>query len=241
MMLFDKLDTEDKARQFRMDRLEKIENGKVLDALDEVPYCILHWLPISKESFFNPDILSFEEFSRFMLMAGRPRIHQNEDGFNLALLAPTEGGGERVFWNLQLFHSGALEMAFGLPLSKNDHGETKKIFPTTLTKNLRGSIDEFKKYTLSFGISVPVMVGISFFNVLYYRFHIVLHPQFYSGDYDSPPCSNKKKIALPEKRIKNLENMEEDMQLMFDSLWQVFGYDKCPDYYKINPWRDLDG
>ena len=49
MMLFDTLDIENKARQFRTGRLEKI-NNEVWSPMSDGPYLILHWLPILLKS-----------------------------------------------------------------------------------------------------------------------------------------------------------------------------------------------
>lgn len=232
MMPIDTLDTEDKAEQFRKKRLKKIEDGDVLGILDEVPHCVLHWLPISRGVFFNPDILSFTEFAKFMLMEGVPVKTTNSDGFKLGLRVPTNRGERRYSWSVQLFRSGALEMAFVLPLCKNDHGKTKQIIPKDFTEYLWGTIDEFKKYTLSFDIDIPVRVGISLFNVLGCSFYISLPSQFYSVHPDIYPRSGKEEIILREEPIKSLENMKEDERLIFDKLWRSFDANikKCPYY-----------
>lgn len=236
MMLFDTLDTIEKAREFRNERIEKINNGKALGTMNEVPYCILHWLPISKKVSFEPSLLNSVEFSEFMLMQGEVVEPPTSDGFRFALIAPTKGGGNRFFWNVHLFRSGALEMAFVLPL----YEKTKDINPKTLTENLRNAIDKFKEYTSSFGTDIPVVVRISFLNVLGYSFFIDLHPQFYSGNSDIPPRSNKKEIILPEKLIESLQNMKEDVHTILDTLWKSFGYDRCPYYNEDGTWKNLN-
>ena len=37
------LHTEDKAQQFRMDRLDKIDKGKVWSPMSDGLYCVVHW------------------------------------------------------------------------------------------------------------------------------------------------------------------------------------------------------
>lgn len=239
MMLFNTLDTEEKAQKFRKKRMKKIHKGKVWGPRDEAPLCVLHWLPVSEKALFGPGILSPVGFSKFIGIQGKTIETPNLDGVRFAAIVLTEGDGRRFFWNAQIFHSGAMEMVFALSLYEKENGEiTKRIYPKPLTENLWNVMDGFKACMSSFGIDVPVMVGISFFNVMDHSF-ISSQAPFYSGDFDIPPRSDRKKIILPGAVMENLDGMKHIERPIFDMLWRSFGHEQCPYYDDDGNRRDI--
>ena len=230
MMLFDTLDTKEKAQRFRKKRLKRINKGKVCGSLCKTPFCVLHLLPVSKELLFKSDVLNPAEFSKFIKISGKTSETLNLDGVRFSAIDFSKEDGKRFSWNAQMFHLGALEMVFVLPLyEKEGHGITKQIYQKTLTENLWNVMDGFKECMSSFNIDVPVVVGISFFNVLGYSFFTPPHTEFYSDAFDSHPNSDREKIILPAALITKLENMQEGERSIFDMLWRSFGLLKC--YY----------
>ena len=232
MILFDTLGANEemqqfeKAQKFRKKRLKKICKGKVCGSLDETPHCVLHWLPISKEALFKPDVLDPLEFYKFIGMQGKTAEMPNMDGirFYSSTLKEDE---EQFFWNAQIFHSGALEITLKLSVNEDASGEVKKIVQGVLVKNLRDVMDGFKKCISSFKTDVPIMVGMSLLRASNCGFYVNSHVGFL-GPY---PHSDREKIILPEALMKNLDDMEEIEQQIFDMLWRSFGLLKC-EYYE---------
>lgn len=231
-MLFDTLDANEemqqfeKAQKFRKKRLKKICKGKVWGPLDETPHCVLHWLPISKEALFKPDVINTVEFSKFIKEMDGAVEMRNLDGVRFYSTVFKESK-KLFFGNVQVFHSGALEITLKLPFNEDDSGESKKIPQGVLVKSLRGVMDGFKECISSFKIDVPIVVGISFLHVSNCRFHVDSHVGFFGPS----PRSDREKIILPEALIKNLNDMEEIEQQIFDMLWMSFGLLKC-EYYE---------
>lgn len=232
-MNFDTLDTEEKAQQFRMDRLKKIEDGKVLGALGEASYCILHWLPISKEMLFKTNDLHPINFSKFVPMDIDRIEKSNQDGvwfhsYEKDKIKKIDSLVDkylqtRWFWNAQIFRSGALEIAYALPFSEDEYNK-KWTSSTAIFIKLQERMYGFKKCMSHFDITAPIMVGVSLLHVLNYRFFDKDY-----GFFDSRAYSDKEQEISQMVLIKNLDNMEKEKRKIFDMLWQVFGYEKC--YY----------
>lgn len=238
-MLFDTLDTDDKAQQFRMDRLEKINDEKVWNPMSKGPYCVLHWLPISKGVLLKPDNLKSMDVSRFIKME-RARKDMRTERINLdgvrffwnkgdKIIEKTNANKEelkhRYFWNAQIFHSGALEIACALPF-RVDSEKKKWLYPSDVIEELwnllDGIKDGFKKHIPSFNTTTRIIVGISFLRARDYRFPFSPHTP-----------SDRDKIVLPGMLIENLQkvqDMEDIERPMFDMLWRSFGLLECDRY-----------
>ena len=242
-MLFDTLDTKEKAEQFRIDRLKKIETGKIWSPMSEGPYCVVHWLPISKEVLFSVDDFNSLKFSNFIRMkrggvvkepnADGVRFYSTEkDEIQEISMLTQEGHKGRYFWNAQMFHSGALEMAFAFSYwSKPER--IKWIPQKLLIKNLWEVMSGFKGLMSHFNITTPIMVGVSLLHVLDYRFSADEHTEFVTGVPEPRRPSDKEQIILDGALIKNLKNTKEVERSIFDMLWRSFGYEKC-EYYEEN-------
>lgn len=235
MMLFDTLDVNEKAQKFRKNRLKKICKGKVWGPLDEAPHCVLHWLPVSEKTLFKPSILSPMEFSKFIQMQGKTAETPNMDGVRFYSRASKENG-EGFLWNAQVFHSGALEIAFKLLFNEDDTVKVRKIAQGVLVKNLRNLMDGFKECMSSFKIDAPIIIGVSLLNASNYGFYTNNYIEFL-GTY---PRSDREQIILPEVLMDNLDGMEEIEQQIFDMLWRSFGLLKC-EYYDENGKRESIG
>lgn len=242
-MLFDTLNTKEKAEQFRIDRLKKIETGGVWSPMSEGPYCVLHWLPISKKALFKVDDFKSVEISKYIGMRSDSKLKRlNVDGIKFsssekdeikkAFLLPIEGDNGRDFWNVQIFHSGALEIAFALSFRDNPPG-TKWIYQGEFIKDLWGAMDGFRRYMSSINVNVPMIVGVSLLRVLDYRFSIDEHKRFITGNREQHQPADREQIILPMYRIENLQevqNIEDIDRSILDILWQSFGFEKC-EYY----------
>ncbi|MCY4032089.1 MAG: hypothetical protein OXF05_08230 [Hyphomicrobiales bacterium] len=233
------LESIEKAKEFRKDRLNKVNNGEVWGPLSDGPYCVVHWLPISEKALFKPDDIKSLEISKFIRMRTYSeskrlnldgvRFYSNEKEITHPFI---EGDKGRYFWNAQIFHSGALEMAFALSF-RNDPPGRRWLYPGEFINDLWVVMDGFKKCMSHFDITAPIIIGVSLLRVLDYRFPINSRIRFFTGDYELHPPSDREQITLPEIKIENLQevkNIEDFERPAFDILWQSFGLEKC-DYY----------
>lgn len=239
-MLFDTLDTKEKAEQFRIDRLKTIETGKIWSPMSDGPYCVVHWLPISKEALLSVDDFNSLEFSNFIRMerggyikepnADGVRFYSTEkDEIQKVSMLTQEGHKGRYFWNMQMFHSGALEMAFAFSYWTKPE-RIKWIPQKLLLRNLRNVMSGFKGLMSNFNITAPIMVDVSLLRVLDYRFSADEHAEFVTGIPEPRRPSDKEQIILQGALMKNLGNMKEVERPIFDMLWRSFGYEKCEHY-----------
>lgn len=242
-MLFDTLDTREKAEQFRIDRLKKIETGKIWSPMSDGPYCVVHWLPISKEALLSVDNFNSLKFSNFIRMERGGYIkYPNADGVRFystekdeiqeVSMLTQEGHKGRYFWNAQMFHSGALEMVFAFSYWTKPE-EIKSIPRKLLTKNLWEVMSGFKGLMLHFNITAPIIVGVSLLRVMDYRFSPDERKEFITGIPEPRRPSDKEQIILRGTLIENLENTKEVESSIFDMLWRSFGYEKC-EYHEEN-------
>ena len=243
MILFDTLDTEETAREFRRDRLEKIDKGEVWSPMSEGPYCVLHWLPVSKVALFSPDDLNLKpaDFCKFV---GDKRIGGIEaisspDSVRIysdqkdEIQEGSDSDGEklniRLFWNVQIFRSGALEMTHALSFFKNEPDKKEVPLKCVLDK-LRKTMDEFKKCMSHFKITLPVIVEVSFLHVLNCKFF-----DNSNGPFSSPFYLDEEQIVLmgmPTRNLVEVQNIEEIELPVFNRLWRRFGYQEgCRDHY----------
>lgn len=243
-MMIETLENNEKAQRFRTERLEKIKKGEVWGSLSEGPYCVLHWLPISTEPLFNTNDFKSMEFSKFVTARVGSRT-EVPDIYGIRVHCSSKDQPykserleedirrryywvyRRPFWNAQLFHFGALEVAFAMSFRIYESSRVKSIFPGDLVDVLRVSMDGFRKFVLFHCKTAPIMVGVSILNVQDYKLPIR------DGAFGTCGHSNIEDIVLPEKKIKNLQklkNIGEIENLIFDELWQSFGIREC-EYY----------
>ena len=245
MMPFDTLDTNEKAEQFRKDRLKKINNEEVWSPMSDGPYCVLHWIPISEKLLFSLDKLKSMEFSKFVRMERGGCIKKtNADSVGFCSTErdkvlkvagfPQEHNG-RHFWNAQVFHSGALEMAFALSFWVDSKG-IKRIPKKLLTRNLWNVMNGFRKCMLSFNVTAPIMVGVSLLRVSNYRFSVDSHTEFVAAIPGSHISSDSDQVILRGERIEKAQDIGEIERTIFDMLWMSFGYEEC-EYYGHNGKR----
>lgn len=240
MMPFDTLDTEEKAEEFRKDRLDKIDKGKLWSPMSEGPYCVVHWLPISKKPLFSPSDLNPDELSKF-IRNSKPigRMEKlNSDGVRFHSVEKDEtqeeiySNGEkfnlRPYWNAQIFRSGALEMVTAVSFCDDPPG-TKRLYQEDIIGCSWKAIDGFKECMSHFKITNPIIVGVSLLRVEDYKFSIK-PPTHFTAVNPKPHPSKDEQIVLPRKRIKQAQDIGREEQKIFDRLWIYFGYEKC-EYY----------
>ena len=237
MMLFNTLNTKEKAKEFRNERLNKIDNGKVWSPMSEGPYYVLHWLPISEKTLFESNDPNLMNFSKFIPIKGNKVEVPNLDGVRIysgpedKSQTTSNSNGEalirRFFWNAQMFHSCVLEIAVALCFH-TDTGGKKWIYIRDLVKELWGVMDGFKECISSYNKNISVIVGISLLRALGCRLF-----RNHGGFFNSHAHSDREQIILPGMLIENLEkveNIEEIERPIFDMMWRSFGLEKCDCY-----------
>ena len=239
------------AHDFRTERLEKIKRGEVWSPMSEGPYCVLHWIPLSamtgQHEIDIHDLMRSGNYNKFVLMKGSQSSRPNLDGFRLV-----EGSGidsvssgrmpgrpeveqfERLFWNAQIFRSGALEMAFAV-LFDSVEEENRKLIPQGwFVQELRKAMVGFKDGMLSLGISGPMVVGVSILFTQDFEFWARGIRSFVI------PQSDRENLILPEEWVENLEaieNIDEIARPILDTLWQCFGLPRCEYYDEDGKWN----
>lgn len=245
MILLDALDNDERAQEFRKDRLDKIDSKEVWNPMSNGPYCVVHWLPISKGALLKPDNLKSMDVSEFIKMERARRDmwveRINLDGVRffwnrgdevIEESVPNDAKSiRRYFWNAQIFHSGALEIACALSF-RVDSEKVKWLYSADVIeevwKLLDGLKNGFEKYIPPFDVTTRIIVGISLLRVKNYRFPSSSHTP-----------SDRDKIIMPGMLIENLQevqNMEDIERPIFDMLWRSFGLPEC-DHYDENGRR----
>lgn len=246
MMPFDTLDTEEKAEEFRKDRLDKIDKGKLWSPMSEGPYCAVHWLPISKKPLFSPSDLNPDELSKFIrnlkpisrmkgLNSDGVRFHSVEkDETQEGIYSNGEKFNLRPYWNAQIFRSGALEMVTAVSFC-DDPPEKKRLYQEEIIGDLWEATDGFKECMSHFKITNPIMVGVSLLRVKDYSFSIKA-PAHFTAYPPKPHPSKDERIILPGKRMKEPQDIGKEERQIFDELCKNFGYERC-EYYDENGKR----
>lgn len=214
--------------------------------MSDGPYCVLHYLPVSKTALFNSGDLKPADFSKFVRntkLHSRKKI-PNSDSFRIysdqkdEIQEEINSNGKkfnrRVFWNAQIFRSGALEMVTTVSFRDNPP-ETKCLYQEEIVGDLWEAIDGFKECMSYFKINNPIIVAVSLLRVKGYSFCINDPPtHFYAFNSKLHP-SKEEKVTLT-KRIDKAQDIEKEEQQIFDELCVNFGYERC-EYYDKNGKR----
>ncbi|MCY4053000.1 MAG: ATP-binding protein [Hyphomicrobiales bacterium] len=221
------------ALNFRTKRLEKIKKGEVWGPLSEGPYCVLHWIPISTKALFDSYSIRDVDFSKFIRMKGGAQGIPNQEGIRYHYVEEDKvvdgrnGIWRRLFWNAQIFRSGALEMAFALSFFPCTKDEKKWMFPHPLIEDLRGAMDGFKNGMSSVGYTGRMIVGVS---ILFAEKCGFMNEHKISITL---PYSEGEDIILEEETVDNFQEVSDIVEIelpILNVLFQSFGLQGAPYY-----------
>lgn len=236
MLLLEKLDTFEKAQCFHAERGRRIKQKRVWRDLSEGPYAVLHWIPISEKAWFEHEPLSDENFHEFIQMGGHGMGKPNEEGIRYQfsgadeILTGEEGLRQRLFWNAQIFCSGAAEMAIALSFHCLPEIQGRWIQEYSLVKNLRTAMDGFREGMSSKGVTGGIFVGVS---ILFAK-HCGLLTEIFPPA--TSPYSDDEDVKV-EKVIEDFQSVRDFVKIereIFNPLCQQFGLSKCSYYERGN-------
>jgi hypothetical protein len=220
----------DRARNFVVERLLKIEQGRGPVSLMDGAKMVLHVLPISSLSRHSSQQLIVPKMERtdFQLYESGSRAQKpNLDGFVIA----DSREGKCEFYT-QVFRTGAVEalMTF-VPRTPEDKGLNSGWVEAPTLRTLESIVEQLRKRE----IAPPYVVGLSFVHV--------------QGCYlnSNSHFSNRKParypdsiLILPDVMIESLDSFRswEVMRPVFNTFWNAFEHDGSPNYDENGNWRD---
>jgi hypothetical protein len=229
----------ERAKRFRRDRLDAIQQGETPKPVTPGPLCVAHVIPlVSLTGRQSIDVvgLSRNPGSIFFSDWGHGTCTLNLDGI-VAHSVINKAAPDTYGYN-QIYRTGGAESVFCAGSLFNP--EDKRIPSTLVTSYLRMSIERNIKVITQSGISGPSVVGIAMLNVKDYTF-AVGGPSFSF----QRAVADRDSLVLPEVWVESLDGLtdiDEIVRPMMDILWQSFGVERCLEYNngdgKWNPRRN---
>ena len=263
-MPFEILDTEEEAKRFYIDRLQKTQTGKIWNPMSEGPYCILHWIPISSKGQKPMEIESiskdYEDFIVFRTGLDVNPPLEHPDGFLIDVNFRTDTGEWsewadgwcfylRGFQRTQIFPSGALEAVYAPPFETRKEKKTKYLSLYAF-EFFNRQIKNCIKKASSLGFSGVVVIAVSILGVKGYSIYtpiisaryLVQLPQKIPDDADEVLNEAENDIRLDMKipSIADIKNEDIDNKILrpiFDRLWRNFGFLECDRNFQDGSWN----
>ncbi|CAH1226058.1 hypothetical protein PAECIP111893_05320 [Paenibacillus plantiphilus] len=189
-----------KVKQFREERAIHYMN-RYLDQ----PFTLVHLIPVS--SFENRITLDLSLYNRLKLA---PIASAGWDpGINFNGIV-SNAKNESI---IQIFRNGIIE-GFTIRLTR-ENKIPSMYFVEKISAFIHQSISNYQLM----GVSEPFYITVSLFGVTGYRFAI--DPSQY---FDAPPLLSEDTLIFPEVFIENGDNIENKLNIIFDALWNAFGF-----------------
>jgi len=215
----------ERARRFRLERIDKISRGETWRPLIPGPQCVLHVLPLvalGGRTQLDINVL-FGTWTGLMF----PEWNGGNRSTNLdGLIAYPSGGYDRgLVAYVQVFRQGAIEaVRFGGVLI-----EEKPLIPSTLISSFfRTGIANMRRELVRLGVSGPAIVAGAFLHVKGYQFAI--SNRYYRWEQST---ADRPHLLLPETWVDELRDfgsVDDIARPMLDVLWQAFGIERCLEY-----------
>lgn len=214
----------DKARRFRLSRLEVAKEGQ---AMVRGPLCVVHLIPLVamtdqrqvdvRAPYHSPHSYMFQGWSGA------------SSSFNLEgtiIYPPSTKNGRFAY--VQVFRAGCLEI---VRTARVLASEENLIPATTVGIFIREAVQKQLGAAKSLGLTGPAILGVSLVRAEDYRFVSAVRygiDEFLDGD--------RGEYVLPDawfERVESTDGSEAIVRTVLDHLWQCFGVEQCP-YYDAN-------
>ncbi len=233
----------EKARDFRLHRVNQIQNGETCLPIKEGAKVVFHLVPYSA---FYPgkryDLSKFflfkrEKGSNSPGLGGRDRY--NFDGI-LSYSGPFEGTPD---FYLQVFKNGIIEMT-NAHLLAPENGNL--LIPGLLfEKTMIESFATYLKLYKTLGVEPPVFVFLTLIQVKGYRMSVedFLRQNDFYLSFCNESCSiDRDNLLVPEVFIETYDiDPAEALRPCFDSIWNACGFPRSLNYDDHGEWMGHKG
>lgn len=226
------------ARDFRKERLERIEKGGVWKGRSPGPYCVMHWISMPYKGRQSIDIefirkkicRSFIAFPRMVQVECR----ENSDGLLIDTNLEDKGGWSkpfdesgfyrRGFQYAQIFHSGAFEAVYAPPFERRK-GENTTYLNFSAFEFFRWQIKNCIRRAPALGFSDAGMIGVSILGVKGYSIHMpVKFAQPFGLNEYLNPAEGEIKLEQEIPSVTDINDVDEQvLRPILNEIWEHFG------------------
>lgn len=224
----------DRTRRFRDERLAGVVSGATGHPLRVGPRCVVHLIPLAAMAGKAPVNIrelyhtGYLEFG-FEDWGGTTRA-LNLDGL---LVHPSGNAGDLAY--TQLFRTGAMEAArFAGALYIADDRDKNAIPSGVVSGLIRDALIKFLAAAARFSIGGPSIAAAALLDVGDFRF--AYQPRNY---FTRRNPTDRPNLVLPEVWVEQLgavQNPDEVVRPLLDTLWQAFDLDGCMFYDAQGNW-----
>ena len=223
----------ERARAFRLERLEAIRSGATPKLVDAGPKCVAHLISLSGMAGRQQvDVvkLARNPGSFFIQDWGHPSSTLNLEG--IVAHQATYGQQMSTYGYNQIFRTGCAEGVFmaGVPQAPDE----KKLLPAAIDLYFREVLKQNLALLKAEGLTGPAVIGLALTGIDDHMFYV-----------DTRRLGMRRTLAdrdvllIPELWIENLDSVDLDdvVRPLLDILWQSFGIERCFDYAQDGTWQ----
>lgn len=221
----------EKIRNFRIERLAKINSNEMPIEMSDAPKVVLHVIPFSAFSpygnreFYIPQIAEYGEIEPLKPASACGMTHRfNFDGF-LSYSPPNQTGNSIVY--SQLFRNGIIETVES-SLIRDGYGDQNFFIVWRIEKSVIEALARYIRFLSKIQIEPPFVVLLSLLGTKGMQI-----PPAAFGSVSSDPV-DKDILVIPEILIEDINtDMDVIMRPAFDAIWNAAGQE-CSLSYNEN-------
>ena len=223
----------ERARQFRIERIDAILQGNTPVPLAGRSYICIHMIPISAfDPSFSFDITTVRERDQALSPIGRHSWGSRVNFDGLLSLAPTSAGGAVGY--VQLFRNGIIEAVDCeclTTLEPPQQAPHRPIPSIAYERDIISAVGNYTELLRKCEMPTPVLVGLSILNVR--GFHMGT-----GGFYDVGSTIDRDHLILPNGLTESLDfDVASFLRPCFDQIWNAGGYDRSMNYDEKGNWN----
>jgi len=239
----------EKIRNFRVDRITRVESGDALITEHEFGKVILDIIPLlAFESGFELDLSGYyREVNNLRPLdyGNRTSPRYNFDGYIHYVFKKLEeeekeeekeDGIDKIHGFLQVFRNGIIELVDGIflhpgnwsSLLKEKYGTDRVISITPFEENIIGLVSDYVSFIKKAGIDPPIVICLSLLSMGGYIIPV--------DRGMSPNPIDRNNLIIPEMIIDDYEICKRDKEMakvmkpIFDTIWQACGFSGSRNY-----------
>jgi hypothetical protein len=222
----------ERAKQFRVDRVNRVTSGITWSALAHGPLGVVHLLPIAALSARSPVDVGALHDGNYMAFAQQHwgNVTTRTLSIDGLLVHPQPANDSPLASYTHVFRSGSVEA-----LRYMGHPTLQGIVPSTsLAVFVRETVHKLAVGLAALGFTGPAIVGVSLVRLAGARLGL--------GDRYSNNASataDRSELLVPEEWIGALVSVDLDpiVRRMLDTLWQCFDEPRCLEFDANGNWN----
>lgn len=219
----------DRIRNFRVDRVAKIQADETPVPLFSFPKIILHLIPVNAfnaSQKYNIDSIESNAYDKLPLLY-RLALNRRYNLEGLFTYSDNEKGKFSAY--TQLYRNGIIEAVDALLLRPREINNTKiKIISSNYEEKLIKATSSYLKLLSEFTIEPPIFIFLSFLGVKNYG---IWHEREEGVPID------RELLLLPEGITENYNTkIEHSLKPLFDLVWNASGYQNSLNFDKNGNW-----